>query len=76
MLQGTAQRLGPPVTNHALLVRLDNPNGADAALSLILDPPGPPDPLLAVGTTAPPVAADRTDPGFGKVAIYDGSDPA
>ena len=76
VLQGTAQRLGPPVTNHALLVRLDNPNGADAALSLILDPPGPPDPLLAVGTTAPPVAADRTDPGFGKVAIYDGSDPA
>jgi hypothetical protein len=76
VLQGTTQLPGPTVTNHALLVRLDSPDDADAALSPILGPPGPPDPLLAVGTTAPVVAAGLTNPGFGKVAIYDGSDPA
>jgi hypothetical protein len=67
---------GPPPSNRAVLIRLDTPDDPDATLSGILDPSGPPDPLLSVGTPAPAQPAGFANPGFGKIAIYDGSDPA
>ncbi|HEY5981717.1 MAG TPA: hypothetical protein VIT41_18985, partial [Microlunatus sp.] len=73
VLQGTVQIAGPPVANRGLLIRLDTPDDADAVLSGVLDGVGPPDPLLAVGTTTPAPAPGLADPGFGKVAVYDGS---
>lgn len=76
VLQGTVQLPAPPVSNRGLLIRLDTPDDPDATLVGVLNPAGPPDPLLAVGTPTPALPAGATDPAFGKVAIYDGSNPA
>jgi hypothetical protein len=67
---------GTTTTRRGVVVRIDKPDDADAAIAAILpdEPPGAevsPHPLLANGSPTPKPASGAADPADGKIAIHE-----